>query len=484
MPLDDAAITEFQQGFGGEVLRPDDDGFAPARAAAVWNGDITRRPALIVRPTSTDDVAAAIRFVRAQGADLTVRGGGHSHSGNAVAEGAVMLDLSRLGGVRVDPEGRRAYVGGGANWAAVDSATAPFGLAVVGGMISHTGVAGLTLGGGMGWLTPAQGLASDNLVAATLVTADGRTVTASDQENPELFWALRGAGTNFGVVTEFVFGLHELNPMSHLGLFFWRPEDAREPLRFTRDYLFQLPPGTGAIVIGMSAPPAPFVPAEYQGLPGFAVLVAGWGTGDEHAAAVAPLHDLAPLFEFVTPIPYVALQQMLDDSAPWGGYGYAKALDLEELSDQAIDVAIEWLPRKTSPTSFAPVFAHGGRYAEIPDDATAFGGSRRSRWTFNIEASAADAQTLAADRPWVRDFWLALRAVAHSDGGYLNFLTEDDDARVRAAYGQDKHERLARLKAEWDPDNVFHHNPNIVPAAPGIPAPRQAGATRAEERTS
>jgi hypothetical protein len=240
----------------------------------------------------------------------------------------------------------------------------------------------------------------------------------------------------------------------------------------------------GAIVIGMSAPPAPFVPVEHHGLPGFAVLVVGWGSGAEHAAAVQPLRDLNPLFEFVTPLPYTALQQMLDDTAPWGVHGYAKALDLEELSDQAIDVAIDWLPRKTSPTSFAPVFAHAGRYAEIPDDATAFGGSRRSRWTFNIEASAADAETLAADRAWVRDFWQALRPVARNDGGYLNFLTDDDESRVRATYGQAKHERLARLKAEWDPDNVFHHNANIPPAAPGIPTPRQAGAVQAEERAT
>jgi hypothetical protein len=269
--------------------------------------------------------------------------------------------------------------------------------------------------------------------------------------------------------------------MSNLGLFFWRAEDAREPLRFARDHLFRLPPGMGAIVLGISAPPAPFVPAEHHGLPGFAVAVAGWGSGAEHAAAVQPLRDLRPLFEFVTPIPYVALQQMLDDTAPWGGYGYAKALDLDELSDRAIEVAIDWLPRKTSPTSFAPVFSHGGRYAEIRDDATAFGGSRRSRWTFNIEAAAPDAETLAADRTWVRDFWQALRPEAGSDAAYLNFLTEDDDARVRAAYGPEKYERLTRVKAEWDPDNVFHHNANIRPEAHGIPTPRRAEATRAEE---
>src|SRR5688572_1619763 len=195
MPLNDPTISRFLRSFPGEVLRPADDGFAPARAAAIWNGAITRQPALIVRPTSVEEVVQTVAFVRESGAEVTVRGGGHSAAGASVAEGAVMIDLSRLSGVRVDPGTRRAYVGGGATWADVDAATAPHGVAVVGGTVSHTGVAGLTLSGGMGWLTSQQGLSCDNLVAATLVTADGRTVTASDETHPELLWALRGAGT-------------------------------------------------------------------------------------------------------------------------------------------------------------------------------------------------------------------------------------------------------------------------------------------------
>src|SRR4051794_17647942 len=220
MTVQDAAIDTLREAISGDVLRPTDPAFAATRAIAIWNGDITHQPALIVRPTSNEDVVRTLAFARARGMDLTIRGGGHSGAGNAVAEGALMIDLSRLDGVRVDPEARRAYVGGGAAWAAVDAATAPHGLAVVGGTVSHTGVAGLTLSGGMGWLLGRQGLTCDNLVAATLVTADGRTVTASDDENPDLFWALRGAGTNFGVVTELVFALHDVDPMANLGFFF------------------------------------------------------------------------------------------------------------------------------------------------------------------------------------------------------------------------------------------------------------------------
>jgi FAD/FMN-containing dehydrogenase len=482
MTPDDISIATLRQRIAGEVLGPADEGFGQARAAAIFNGDIRRQPALIVRPTSTEEVAQTVLWVREQGADLTVRGGGHSGAGTAVADGAVMLDLSRLDGVRVDPEARRVHVGGGATWGAVDAATAPHGLAVVGGLVSHTGVAGLTLSGGMGWLMARQGLSSDNLLQATLVTADGRTVTASEQSHPELFWGLRGAGTNFGVVTEFVFALHEVGPLVHLGMLFWRAEDAAEPLRLARAHLFTLPDGMGAAVVGMSAPPEPFVPEEHHGTTGVAVIVVGWGSAEEHAAAIQPLRDHRPLFELVTPLPYVALQQMLDAGNPWGILAYDKGLNLDGLSDDAIDVLLTWLPRKRSPLSYVPMFALSGRYREIPDDATAWGSPRSARWAAAIVAFATDEETLAADRAWVRDLWRALRPHA-GDAVYLNFEADLDQDRVRAAYGEEKYGRLAALKARWDPENVFCHNANIPPeAAAGaadqdIPTPR-AGRTR------
>jgi FAD/FMN-containing dehydrogenase len=477
----DLSTSPFLQSFPGEVLQPADPDFARARAEAIWNGAITRQPALIVRPTSTHGVARTIAFVRDAGADVTVRGGGHSAAGSAVAEGAVMIDLSRLAGVRVDPETRRAYVGGGATWAAVDAATAPHGLAVVGGTVSHTGVAGLTLSGGMGWLTSQQGLACDNLVEATLVTADGRTLTVSDQTHPDLMWALRGAGSNFGVVTELVFALHEVNPMANLGLLFWPAEAAAELFAFAREYLFELPENIGALVAAMSAPPEPFVPEEYRGVPGIAVLVAGWGSAEEHAAAVAPLRARNPLFEFVTPIPHVALQQALDDAEPWGIHSYAKSLNLDDWPDEAIDILLTRLVGRRSPMSYVPMFPLRGRFREIPDDATAWGSPRNTRWALALLAIAPDEESYAADRAWVRDLWQALRPYASDGGAYLNFEADTDESRVRASYGDAKYRRLAALKAEWDPDNVFRHNPNIPPAAGGIPSPRQAGTASADK---
>jgi FAD/FMN-containing dehydrogenase len=478
MPLDGSTLDRFAQSMSGEVLQPTATGFAAARAAAIWNGAIARQPAVIVRPTSAEEVAKTIAFARQQGADLTVRGGGHSGAGNAVMDEAIMVDLSRLAGVQVDPDGRRAYVGGGATLAAVDAATAPHRLAVVGGTVSHTGVAGLTLSGGLGWLTSQQGLACDNLVAATLVTADGRTVTASEQANPELFWALRGAGTNFGIVTELVFALHEVNPLAHLGMFFWRPQDAAEPLRFIRDYLFDLPAGHAGAVVGMSAPPAPFVPEAHHGARGVAVMLAGWGSADEHATAVRPLRERGPLFEMMTPIPHVALQQMLDDSNPWGIRAYDKGLNLDELSDDALEVLLARLPDMRSPLSYVPMFPLTGRYTEVSDDATAWGSPRRPHWAVALLALAADEASYVEDRGWVRDLWHALRVHARDDATYLNFEADTDDSRVRASYGEEKYRRLAALKAEWDPDNLFRHNPNIPPAAAGIPAPRQTPGDR------
>jgi FAD/FMN-containing dehydrogenase len=413
--------------------------------------------------------------------EVTVRGGGHSAAGSAVAEGAVMIDLSRLAGVRVDPQARRAYVGGGAAWAAVDAATAPHGLAVVGGTVSHTGVAGLTLSGGIGWLTSQQGLACDNLVAATLVTADGRTVTVSEQNHPDLMWALRGAGTNFGVVTELVFALHEVNPMANLGLFFWPAQDAAGPLAFARNYVFELPESMGAVVAVLSAPPEPFVPEEHRGVPGVAVMVAGWGSAEEHAAAVAPLRDRHPLFELVTPLPHVALQQVIDNAEPWGIHAYAKSLNLDDLPDDAIEVLLSRLGRRRSPMSYAPMFALRGRFREIPDDATAWGSPRSTRWALALLAIAPDEESYAADRAWVRDLWQALRPYASAEGAYLNFETDTDERRVRASYGEDKYRRLAALKAEWDPNNMFRHCPNIAPTAAGVPTPREAATTQADE---
>jgi FAD/FMN-containing dehydrogenase len=463
--IDQSELAAFHASFDGLVLAPGDDQYDHARARAIWNGDIDRRPAVIVQPSTPQQVAAAIRFGRDQGLDLTVRGGGHSFAGHAISDGGLMIDLGGMNEVSVDLAQRRARCGGGATWAQFDGATSPHGLAVTGGVVSHTGVAGLTLGGGLGWLTRRSGLSCDSLVSIELVTADGRIVTAAPDENADLFWALRGGGGNFGVVTSFEFGLHEIAPMANVGLLFWAVQDARNPLRLARELIHEVPHEFGAQVIGMSAPPAPFVPAEHHGVPGVAVVIANWESAEDHARAIAPLRALKPLFEFVSPIPYVGLQQMVDNSAPWGFHGYEKALYFDELSDKVIDIGLEYLPRKASPLSITPIFPLGGAYAEVGDDETAFGGSRQTRWAYNISALAPTADMLAQDRAWVSDFWAALRPHSRNGGTYVNFLSDADADRVRASYGAAKYDRLAAIKATWDPDNVFHHNANIKPLA-------------------
>jgi FAD/FMN-containing dehydrogenase len=455
-------VDSFRSSFAGTVITETDSDYDTARS--VWNGAIDRRPAVIARCSDASQVAAAVRFARDAGLEISIRGGGHNFAGFAVADGALMIDLSAMRSVRVDAEARRAVCGGGCTWADIDAASQQHGLAVTGGFISSTGIAGLTLGGGIGWLTRAHGLSADNLVAADVVTADGRVVRASADENQELLWALKGGGGNFGVVTSFEYELHPVGPMVNIGFFFWPLDQGREALRFAREYTRSLPENNGVLVAGLNAPPAPFVPEQHHFMPGYAIIVVGLGSPEEHAAAVAPIREQAPLFEFVSPIPYTMLQSMMDEGNPWGISAYEKALHLDELSDAAIDVIAEHLPRKQSPLSFMPVFLVDCAYARAPDDATAFSGRRSARWVVNVAAACPAPEMLPAERDWVRSFWDALRPHAVNSGSYVNFMSEYDEDRVRAAYGAEKYDRLARVKAEWDPENVFHLNANIKPA--------------------
>jgi FAD/FMN-containing dehydrogenase len=456
------SIDRLRAQMTGPVFGPGDADYDTARS--VWNGEIDRRPAVIARCLSPADVSEAIGFARAAGLEISVRGGGHNYGGAAVCADGLMIDLSAMNQVDVDPTTRRARCGGGATIADLDAATQEHGLAVTGGTVSHTGVGGLTLGGGIGWLTPRLGLSCDNLVSAEIVTADGRCLQASDSENPDLFWALRGGGGNFGVVTTFEFELHPVGPEVHLGFFFWPEEVARDALRAARDAALALPRGVGCLLVGLNAPPAPFVPEELHFAPGIAMLVAGFDSAEEHAAAVAPVRAaLPPAVDFITPIPYVALQQLIDASAPWGAFGYEKALFLDEFGDGVVDIVVEQLAKKNSPMSIIPIFPLIGAYHDVADADTAFGGSRSAQWAFNISAVATDAVGLAPDRAWVRSFWDALRPHASGGGGYVNFMTEFEEDRVRAAYGPEKYERLSTVKTKYDPENVFHLNANIRP---------------------
>ncbi|MGH3826823.1 MAG: FAD-binding oxidoreductase [Pseudonocardiaceae bacterium] len=458
-----SGLDELRTAMVGAALLPGDPGYDDARS--IWNGEIDRRPAVIARCESGADVVAAVGFAQRAGLEIAVRGGGHAFSGSSVCEGGLMIDLSRLRGVRVDPDRRRAVVGGGATLADLDAATQAHGLAVPSGVISHTGVGGLTLGGGMGWLTNKHGLSIDNLQAAQVVLADGRVVRASADEHPDLFWALRGGGGNFGVVTEFEFRAHPIGPLVHLALLFWGLDQGREALRACRDTIPTLPEGTSAVIaVGLSAPDAPFVSERYRRTSGHALMVVGFGSARDHARAIAPLrHACPPRFEFVTPIPYTGLQQMLDDTAPWGIRAYEKGLDLDELTDDAITVLVEQAGNKPSPESYIPMARLSGAFSRVPDEDTAFGGSRSPHYVINIEAASTDPERMVAGRAWVRSTWEALRPLARTSGSYVNFMAELDHDRVRAAYGA-KYDLLAAVKRTYDPGNVFHRNINIKPA--------------------
>ena len=459
----DSALDDFRETFTGQVIVPADSAYGAARV--VWNAEIDRHPAMIARCLNTADVSAAVSFARQQGLEISVRGGAHNMSGSAVDDAGLMIDLSQLCEVTVDPAGRRARVGGGALLADMDAATQAHGLATPAGLVSHTGVGGLTLGGGMGWLTRKFGLAIDNLIAAEIVVADSRILRAAADENPELFWAIRGGGGNFGVVTSFEFQLHKVGPLIEFGLFFWGIDQGAEVLRIAREVIATLPRDLNAVIAGLNAPPAPFVPEQHQFRPGYALLITGFGSPEEHAAAAARIREaLPPLFEFVTPMPYVELQQLLDEANAWGLFGYEKGCYLAGLSDDAIAVISDQLPRKRSPLSNLLFYRLDGAYSEVADDETSFSGGRSPRYAIFIVALAATRELLAADRRWVRSFWEALRPYALGIGSYVNGMAEFEEDRVRAAYGAAKYQRLAKIKADYDPENVFHHNANIKPA--------------------
>jgi FAD/FMN-containing dehydrogenase len=440
-------------------VTPEDADYDAVRAECVWNGEIDRKPWVIARCESAKDVATAIGFARAAGHPVSVRGGGHNFAGSCISDDGVMIDLGPMGAISVDPVAKRAVCEGGTTWVQLDAATQEHGLATPGGFISHTGVAGLTLGGGMGWLSRKAGLSCDNLLSVEIVTADGTLRRASSAENPDLFWAVRGGGGNFE------FALHEVGPMVQLALSFWGLDQCREAFRAARDLVPSLPDDESMFLAGLNAPPAPFVPEQYQGSLGYAVIVVGHGSQEVHQQAVSALREAAPpLFVFDTPIPFTQLQQLFDESAPWGILGYEKAAYLDELSDGAIDVIAEHVPKKASPMSFMPVFVLGGEYGRRSDADTAFGGSRRTRYVLNIAAIAPTADLLDADRAWARSFWADLVPHATGVGSYVNFMSEFEEDRIRAAYGPDKYERLSRIKATYDPENIFHLNANIQPA--------------------
>ena len=449
--------------FSGRVITAADGDYYQARS--VWNGAIDAHPAVIARCAGAGDVAAAVGFAQDAGLEVSVRGGGHNFGGAAVGDGGLTIDLSTMCEVMVDPDARTARVGGGATLAQLDAATQAHGLATTGGTVSHTGIGGLTLGGGFGWLTHQFGLSCDNLLSAEVVTATGEVLRASAAQHPDLFWALRGGGGNFGVVTEFEFQLHPVGPLAQLGLFFWDLEDGEAALALAQQVTADLPPRMGALIAGLNAPPAPFVPGQHHFRPGYALIVAAFGADAEHARLADQIRSaVPPLFEFITPIPYIGLQQILDEAAPWGILAYEKSLYLDALSPEVISIIAAQMRRKQSPMSLLLAFPMGGAFCQVPDEATAFGGSRAPGVIVNAAAIAPEPGLLAADRDWARQTWQDLLPYAPGTGSYVNFMNDYEADRVRASYGPAKYQRLAQVKAAYDPGNVFHRNPNINPA--------------------
>jgi FAD/FMN-containing dehydrogenase len=451
--------------FRGEVLAPASPGYDAARR--VWNGAIDRRPACIARCTGVADVVAAVRVARERDLVIAVRGGGHNVAGTAVCDDGMVIDLSAMRAVLVDPGDRTAWVQGGALWGDVDHETQAHGLATTGGIVGHTGVAGLTLGGGLGFLMRRHGLAVDNLVEAELVTADGRVVRASADEHPGLFWALRGGGGNFGVVTSLRFALHPVGPLVMAGPVFWAAEDATDVLRWYRGFAAAAPDELGSVVRLGTIPPLPGIPADLHWRPAIAVICCHAGAVADGERAVRPLRRLGtPLLDLLGPAPYAAFQGGFDDTVPHGWHYHWKGTDLARLSDEVIAAIAGHAFAAGSPRSYAAIFHLGGAVARVPRDATAYA-ARDVAHHVVVDAAwlpGESGERAASETAWARRFLDALRP--HRAGGvYVNFLDADDAAdRVGEAYDAATRRRLAEVKAAYDPDNVFHHNVNIPPA--------------------
>ena len=452
-------VDELRSRFRGALITPDDDGYEAA--AAVWNGSIRRRPALVARCTGSADVVAALEFGRRHDLLTAVRGGGHNIAGNATCDDGLVIDLSGLRTVRVDPARRRAYVDPGCAWGDVDHETQAFGLAVPGGIVSTTGVAGFTLGGGFGHLTRRFGFASDNLIGADVVTAEGCFLHASATENEDLFWAIRGGGGNFGVVTAFEFGLHEAGPEVLGGLIFHAAERAPSLLRFLRDYLPSSSEKLTVFTVMRKAPAAPFVPAEFHGQPVIANLVVHSGDPTEAERDLAPLRTFAkPLADLVSRRPYTAAQALTDASWAPGFENYWKSDYLVGIPDGAIEVLTEHLATITSPLSDFKIAYLGGAAARLPDDSAL--SHRNLPFLLNINSRWQLGQASEAHIDWTRSLFDGMQPFSEGKV-YVNFLMDEGQGRVRAAYGADKYERLVTIKRRYDSDNFFRLNQNINP---------------------
>jgi hypothetical protein len=452
-------IAGLQDGFRGELLSPEDTGYEDARR--VWNGSITRFPALIARCAGVADVIAAVKFAKDNGLLVAVRGGGHSYPGLSVCDGGLVIDLSLMKGIRVDPEARTVRAQAGVLLGELDRETQAFGLAVPSGIVTHTGLSGLTLGGGINWLQRKYGLAIDQLLSVDLITAEGEFVKASASENPDLFWGLRGGGGNFGIVTNFEFRLNPVGPIVLAGPIFWPIEESPKVLPFYREWIAEAPDELMTIVTNRKAPPLSFVPQELHGKLIVGVACCYAGPLEEGEKVVKPLKEFgSPVLDVCVPKPYLAHQAMFDPSFPHGRWYYLRACDVAELTDEVIDITVDHALRINSPFSALTLWQRGGAVARVGEEETAFGG-RSAGHTFNITGATEESDGFDEERQWVRSFWSALEP--YHTSVYVNFLMEEGEERIRQAYGAKKYDRLKSLKRRYDPDNLFRLNQNIRP---------------------
>jgi FAD/FMN-containing dehydrogenase len=460
---EEAAFLRLRETLRGEILRPGDMEYDATRG--IWNGMIDRRPSLIVRCHGVADVIAAVNFARDQGLLVAVRGGGHGVAGHAVCDGGMMIDLSSMRAVRVDPRVRRAWVQGGATWGDVDCETTALGLATPGGLISTTGVSGLTLSGGVGWLRGTAGLCVDNVISADVVTADGRLLRASETENPDLYWAIRGGGGNFGIVVGFEFRLRPIEPLLMFCAAIYPEDRAAVLLTHWRDFMTSAPQQVSSLAEFSTIPDDSEYPEAARGQRVLALAAVYDGSADEGEAVTAPLRSFGtPLLDLSARMPYRAIQSLYDSLFPKGrDRSYFRSLYLPTLDQTAIGDIVSGLADRPSEMTFSSVWYFGDVVRRVPADATAFG-DRSQPWLFSIDAIWSKREEDAANIAWVRELWSTMRP--YSNGRlYLNFLSanEDDSQVVRDGVGHDTYEKLTKIKAKYDPTNFFRLNQNIAP---------------------
>jgi FAD/FMN-containing dehydrogenase len=458
--LGEATLAELAQAVHGELLTPGADGYDEARS--IWNGAHDRRPALIIRCTGVADVIKGVQFARSENLPLALRGGGHSIPGFSTCDGGVVLDMSAMKGIRVDPDAKRVSAQAGCLWADLDHETQAFGLALTGGLVSTTGIAGFTLGGGIGWLVRRCGLTCDNLVSADVVTADGQLLRASADEHPDLFWALRGGGGNFGVVTSFEYALHDVGPTVFAGAVFYPGEQAATILEGYRQACASAPDELTTVLNLTTAPPVPFLPESVHGKPVVAILGMWSGPLADGDRQTRAFRELGPVIaDLYGPMPYTAMQSLIDPLYPRGLHDYFRSAFLGELDDAAMDSILE--SYRTEPNALSELHVHhlGGAMSRVPDEATAFA-VRDREFILNAVARTPGAEGFPEAAEWAR---AATRGVGPDAATYVNFTGEASADQVRASYPKHTYERLVEVKNRYDPTNVFRLNQNIAPSA-------------------